>query len=391
MILDRGTSGRRGWWLAFCGVVLTLACATWGIWSRARADTALRQVTAAAAVQTVSVAIAEAAPAEEEIALPGTVQAIVETRVYARTSGYLKRWHSDIGERVKAGDVLAEIDSPEIDRQLRQAKAELLTAQANDRAAQATARRVRALLPTESVSAEQDDQASNDAAAKSALVASNEANVERLHQLVGFEKVVAPYDGVVTARETDVGDLINAGSGVGVELFRVADTRRLRIYVQVPQNYAPRIKPGVPVELWLPEYPGRAFPATLVRTASALDPAARTLLVELQTDNAKGDMLAGGYTDVHFKLAVADRGVRVPASALLFRAEGLRVASVNPDGRVAVRKISLGRDFGANVEVLTGVSTGDAIILNPPASLVTGDTVRVSKEGAQNGKDGAKP
>jgi RND family efflux transporter MFP subunit len=380
---------RRGWWLAVFGAVLALGCATWGIWSRARADTVLRQVTDEAAVQTVAVAIAEAAPAEEEVVLPGTVQAIVDTRIYARTSGYLKRWSSDIGARVKVGDVLAEIDSPEIDRQLRQARAELLTARANDRVAQATAQRVHVLLPTQSVSAEQDDQSSSDAAAKAALVASNEANVERLEQLVGFEKVIAPYDGIVTARETDVGALINAGSGTGVELFRMADTRRLRIYVQVPQSYAPRIKPGVPVELKVPEYPGRAFVATLVRTASALDPDARTLLVELQIDNTKGELLPGGYTDVHFKLPVTGRGVRIPASALLFRAEGLRVASVTANGQVALREITLGRDFGANVEILTGVTPGEAIILNPPASLITGATVRV-RDDTHNTKEGVR-
>jgi RND family efflux transporter MFP subunit len=333
-----------------------------------------------AAVLTVAVAVAQAAPSEEEIVLPGTVQAEYETPIYARTSGYVKRWYTDIGAQVKAGGLLAEIDSPEVDRQLRQARADLLTAKANYRVAEATARRVHALLPTESVSAQDEDQASSDAAAKAALVTSNEANVERLEQLVGFERVVAPYDGIVTARETDVGALINAGSGSGPELFRVADLRKLRIYVQVPQSYAPRIRPRVGVDLRFPEYPGRAFEAKLVRTANAMEPRARTLLVELEADNANGELLPGGYTDVHFKLPGPDQGVRVAANALLFRAEGPRIATVGPDGHVLLHEITLGRDFGTLIEVATGLNAGDRVILNPPASLQPGTLVQVQKD-----------
>lgn len=366
--------------LLLCGAALAVVAASWGIWSRQHAEAALEQATDAGAVPTVAVALAAAGPAEEEIVLPGTVQAEYDTPIYARTSGYVKRWYTDIGAPVKAGDLLAEIDSPEVDRQLRQARADLLTAEANNRVAQATARRVRALLPTQSVSAQQDDQASSDAAAKAALVASNQANVERLEQLVGFERVVAPYDGIVTARETDVGNLINAGSGSGPELFRVADTRKLRIYVQVPQSYAPTIKPGVAVDLRFPEYPGRSFAAQLVRSANALEPSARTLLVELEADNAKGELFPGGYTDVHFKLPVAERGVRVAANTLLFRAEGPRIATVGADGRAVLHEITLGRDFGATIEVPTGLAPGDAVILNPPASLATGTVVHVRKD-----------
>lgn len=362
------------------GLVLALCLAAAGIWSRHEAQAALVLSTEDAAVPTVAVALAQPAPAEEEIVLPGTVQAEYDTPIYARTSGYVKRWYTDIGARVKAGDLLAQIDSPEVDRQLRQARADLLTAQANHRVAKATAQRVHALLPTESVSAQDDDQASSDAAAKAALVASNQANVERLEQLVGFERVVAPYAGIVTARETDVGDLINAGSGSGPELFRVADLRKLRIYVQVPQSYAPRIRPGVAVDLRFPEYPGRTFDVKLVRTANAIEPRARTLLVELEADNAQGELLPGGYTDVHFKLPGPDRGVRVAANALLFRAEGPRIATVQADGHVVLHEITLGRDFGTLIEVATGLKTGDAIVLNPPASLQTGSVVRVHKD-----------
>jgi RND family efflux transporter MFP subunit len=382
---------KRSRFFVLCGFLLLLGLAGAGIWSRHDAETALARSTEDASVPTVTVAPAQPAPAEEDIVLPGTVQAEYDTPIYARTSGYVKRWYTDIGARVRVGELLAEIDSPEVDRQLRQARADLMTARANDRVAEATARRVRELLPTESVSAQDDDQASSDAAAKAALVASNEANVERLEQLVGFERVVAPYDGIVTARETDVGDLINAGSGNGPELFRVADLRKLRIYVQVPQSYAPRIRPGVDVDLRFPEYPGRAFDAKLVRTANAIEPRARTLLVELEADNAKGELLPGGYTDVRFKLPGLDRGVRIAANALLFRAEGPRIATVEPNGHVSLHEITLGRDFGTVIEVVTGLKAGDAVILNPPASLETGASVRVRTEDKAPGVANNRP
>jgi RND family efflux transporter MFP subunit len=282
--------------LPLCGAVLVIGAVAWGIWSRNSAEAALVKVTDDEALPTVSVITAAAGPADEALVLPGTVQAEYETPIYARTSGYVKHWYTDIGTRVKAGTLLAEIDSPEVDQQLRQARADLATANANNLIAQQTAKRVHALLPTQSVSAEQDDQATSDAAAKAALVTSAEANVERLTQLVGFERVVAPYDGVVTARKTDVGNLINAGSGSGPELFRVADTSKLRIYVQVPQSYAALVKPGVTAALQFPEYPGRTFPANFTRSADAINPNARTLLVELEADNASGELFPGGYT-----------------------------------------------------------------------------------------------
>jgi RND family efflux transporter MFP subunit len=374
----------------FGALLVVLALAAGGIWSRHRAEAALAKSTSDSSLLTVAVVAAEPAPEEENILLPGTVQAEYDTPIYARTSGYVKKWYTDIGAQVKAGDLLAEIDSPEVDRQLRAARAELLTAKANARVAAATAERVRALLPTESVSAQDDDQASSDAAAKAALVTSNEANVERLEQLVGFERVVAPYDGVVTARETDVGNLINAGSGNGPELFRVADIRKLRVYVQVPQTYAPRVRPGVQVGLHFPEYPGRTFDAKLVRTANAIEPRARTLLVELEEDNANGELLPGGYTDVEFRLPGPGTGVRVGANALLFRAEGPRIATVGADGRVVLHEITLGRDFGQLIEVSTGLRAGDEVVLNPPASLETGTLVRaVRKEDGAAGVETA--
>ncbi len=366
--------------ILLCGAAIAAGTASFGIWSRHSADAAVARVTEDAALPVVAAVVAQPGPAEEEVILPGTVQAAIDTPIYARTSGYIKRWYTDIGAHVKAGDLLAEIDTPELNQQLRQARADLQTAEANNRVAQATAKRVRALLPTQSVSAEQDDQASNDASAKAALVASNEANVKRLEELVAFERVVAPYDGIVTARETDVGNLINAGSGAGAELFRVADTRKLRIYVQVPQSYATRVKPGVGVALSFPEFPGRSFEAKLVRTADAIEPRARTLLAELEADNAKGELLSGGYVDVRFTLPVSTRGVRVSPNALLFRAEGPRIASVDAEGRTTLHEVTLGRDFGTSVEVLTGVTPGEKVILNPPASLQSGALVKVKAD-----------
>ncbi|MET1026071.1 MAG: efflux RND transporter periplasmic adaptor subunit, partial [Dongiaceae bacterium] len=348
--------------IVFLGIAVAVGIAGWGIRSRLGTEAALAKTTDEEAELTVSVATAEAGPAEEDIVLPGTVEAEFETPIYARTNGYLKQWYVDIGAHVKAGTLLAVIDSPEVDQQLRQAQADLLTARANSRIAQLTQKRIHALLPQQFASAERDDQATSDADAKAATVISNQANVERLTQLVGFERVVAPYDGVVTARETDVGNLINAGSGSGLELFRIADTSKLRIYVDVPQTYAPAVRPGIYVELHFPEYPDRAFPAKFVRSAEALNPQTRTLQVELETDNAKGELFPGGYTDVRFKLPIPNRGARISANALLFRAEGLRVASVAKNGHVTLHPVKLGRDFGTTVEILTGIAPGDTII-----------------------------
>lgn len=368
-------AGHARLWLAL--LLLLAACAAlWGIVSRIRAEQALRRATDAAAEPFVAVMRAQAGPGFEAVSLPGTLSAAYDTPIYARTSGYVKRWYTDIGTRVTAGQVLAEIESPEIDQELRQAQADLMTARASDMLAQATARRVRALLPTRSVSAQQNDQAASDAAARAAAVASNQANVRRLEQLVRFEKVLAPYDGIVTARETDNGSLIDAGSGGGPELFRVADISWLRVYVQVPQAYAPTIRPGLAAELRLPEYPGRVFAATLTRTANALQPGPRTLLAQLRADNPRGELLPGGYAQVRLVLPVPDRGVRIPANALLFRAEGLRVATLAPDGRARLHAVTMGRDFGTSVEILTGIAPGDQVVLNPPAALTDGQPVR---------------
>jgi RND family efflux transporter MFP subunit len=390
MPIDRGTKPARGrgWWIGAGALTLALVLAAWGILSRMQAEAALRTSTEKEAIPTVIVARPQAGPPINEIVLPGSVKAILETPIYARTSGYVKAWKTDIGTPVKAGQLLAEIDSPEVDQQLRQAQADLKTAQANAAVAQSTAKRVADLVATQSVSRQEGEDRAAAASATASLVTSNQANVERLRQLIGFEKVVAPYAGVITARETDVGNLINAGSGVGAELFRIADLSRLRVYVQVPESYAADVKTGAVAELHFSEHPGQAFPAAVTRTAHALDPQSRTLLVELDVDNKTGALFPGSFAEVHFKLPAGNRGVRLSGNTLLFRAEGLRVATVDAAGKVQLKAIILGRDFGATVEVVQGVSPADQVILNPPASLDTGDQVHAV---AAKPPAGAKP
>ncbi len=377
----------RSWRLGgLCFAALLVILALWGIFSRIHAESALQKETDDQAIPTVNVIAAKASPTSEELVLPGNVQANFDTGVYARTSGYVKRWYTDIGTPVKAGQLLADIDTPEVDDQLRQAEADLATAQANSLLADSTAKRWKALLVTDSVSKQEAEEKIGDAAAKAAMVASAKANVSRLRQLETFKHVVAPFDGVVTARETDIGALINAGSGVGPELFRVADKTKLRVYIQVPQTYAPVVAPGVLVQLAFAEHPGQVFEARAVRTAEALDPTARTLLVELEADNAKGELLPGGLTEVHIKLPATSPSVRLPASALLFRAEGLRVATLESNGHAVLHPVTMGRDFGKEVEILNGIEAGQSVILNPPDSLVSDEPVRVAPDQTANDK-----
>jgi RND family efflux transporter MFP subunit len=375
---------KRWKWAAIIGGALLIVLAAWGIISRTVEEHRLQKETDDQAVPTVNIVQAKKSPDSEDLVLPGNVQANFEAAVYARTSGYIKQWYTDIGTPVKAGQLMADIDTPEVDDQLRQAEADLGTAQANSALADSTARRWKALLATDSVSKQETDEKIGDAQAKTAMVASAKANLARLQQLEGFKHVVAPFDGVVTARETDIGALINAGSGQGPELFRVADKSKLRIYIQVPQNYASIFVQGTVVKLVFAEHPGQTFDARMARTAQALDPASRTLLVQLETDNAKGDLLPGGLTEVHLKSLAGNPSVRLPASALMFRAEGLRVATFD-NGHAKLHPISIGRDFGKEVEILTGIDAGQNVILDPPDSLIDDEEVRVAKNDDQNG------
>jgi RND family efflux transporter MFP subunit len=359
-------------------LIAALILAAVGIISRVTARSALGRETARDALPTVRTISAERTNVGEELVLPGSVQAFVEAPIYARTSGYLKTWSTDIGATVKKGELLAEIETPEVDQQLTQAQAELETARANENLSISTNKRWQELLSTESVSKQDADEKAGDAAAKKAAVASAAANVARLHDLESFKRVVAPFDGVVTARHTDIGALINAGQSAGSELFRIADTDKLRIYVQVPEAYASATKPGLAAELRFAEQPGKQFMAQTVRTSNALDPSLRTLQVELQLDNADHAMFPGAYAEVHFKLAGNAESLRLPANTVLFRSAGLQVAIVDGTQHIHLKKIVQGRDFGSTIEVLSGIDASDKVVINPPDSLTDGVAVRVA-------------
>ena len=359
-------------------VIVALVTAGWGIVSRARAASHLRQWTEDRARPTVSLIELVRADSDKELVLPGTLRAYIDAPIYARVSGYLKRWHVDIGAHVKAGQVLAEIETPELDQQLLQAQADLATSRANERLSQTTTARWAKMLASDSVPQQEADEKAGDYEAKKAIVAAAEANVERLRATASFKKIVAPFDGVVTARRTDVGALINAGAGAGQELFRVADTRKARIYVDVPQTYAGELHVGTQAVLRLPERPGDGSSAVVTDTSASISENSRTMLVQLVADNADGALLPGSYVDVTFKLAVQPGILRLPISALLFRRRGLEVATLGPGDRVAMKKVALGRDYGTEVEVVTGLTSSDRVIDSPPDSLADGDRVRLA-------------
>jgi RND family efflux transporter MFP subunit len=358
-------------------LVMAVALVTWGEAHRLMARNALRQ--RAAVDSTLAVATVRPTHSEEgeKLVLPGTVQAYIESPIYARTSGYLKSWYTDIGSTVRKGQLLAEIDTPEVDQQLAQAVADLATARANEALSNTTDKRWRGLLATESVSQQDADEKAGDAAAKRATAASSAANVSRLRELESFKRVVAPFDGVVTARNTDIGALINAGQSVGSELFRVADTSKLRIYVRVPEPYAGAAQPGVRAELRFSEQAGKSYTATTVRTSNALDPTLRTLQVELELDNARHEIFPGAYAEVHFSLPGNAHSLRLPATTVLFRAPGPQVATVDSHNRVQLKSIVQGRDFGGSIEVLAGLDDGDQVVVNPPDSIINGVFVHV--------------
>jgi RND family efflux transporter MFP subunit len=366
------------------GVALTavVVLVTWGEAHRLMARNALRRSAAAESTLTVVTVRPTRADGAENLVLPGTVQAYSESPIYARTSGYLKSWYTDIGTTVRKGELLAEIDTPEVDQQLAQAVADLATARANEALSNTTDKRWQALLATESVSQQDADEKAGDAAAKRATAAAAAANVSRLRELESFKRVVAPFDGVITARNTDIGALINAGQSTGSELFRVADTRKLRIYVQVPEPYAGAVQPGVHAELKFSEQPGKAYTATTVRTSNALNPALRTLQVELELDNARHEIFPGAYAEVHFKLPGNGHSLRLPATTVLFRAPGPQVATVDSHQRIQLKSIVQGRDFGSSIEVLAGVDAGDQVVVNPPDSIIGGVSVRVRSSAA---------
>jgi RND family efflux transporter MFP subunit len=351
-----------------------------GIKSRTTATAQLVEATDASAIPTVVVTYPKANAPAEEVVLPGNTQAFTDTPIYARTNGYLKRWYFDIGAHVKAGQLLADIETPEVDQQLEQARADRATADANYELSKTTAERWQFLLKSDSVSKQETDEKIGDLNAKKATVDAMTSNVHRLEEMKGFERVYAPFTGVVTARSIDVGSLINAGAGTPArELFHMAAIQTLRVYVNVPELYSRAAKPGATATLTLDECPDRVFHGRLVRNSNAIDPNARTLLVEVDVDNPTGELLPGAYVSVHLKLPSKVQTVTIPSNALLFRQEGLRAAIVR-DGKALLVPIKIGRDYGHSVEVVTGLRADEPVILNPADSLISGTPVHVKQQ-----------
>jgi RND family efflux transporter MFP subunit len=374
------------------GALLAIAAALLaiGIVPRLHASTELSQQVAAQRETIVDAVRPKPAPASQELLLPGSVMPYADASIYARTSGYVRHWYADIGTKVRAGQTLADIETPELDAQLQQARADVATAKANYAFANSTARRWQTMLQTQSVSQQDADSKTSDSAAKLAALASAQANVARLSELVSYENVTAPFDGVVTVRNVDVGALVTSGGSPGLasapgELFHVEQTDRLRVYVNVPQDDAGSVTAGTQVYLTTQQYPGRSFAATVARSADAIDSVSRTLRVEIDVDNRDGALLPGAYAQVHLALRAQHPALELPVSALLFRPDGVTVAVIGQDGRAHLRKVTIGRDFGTYVEIATGVTSTDQVIDNPGDALADGQPVRVAAAAARHG------
>ncbi len=352
-----------------------------GIITRVTADRSVAAWTDTNALPVVSVINLGQAGKAGDLTLPGNVQAYNSAPIYARVSGYLKKWYVDIGAKVKAGQLLAEIDIPDQDQQLAQARADLNTAIANQKLSAQTAKRWNALAKSNAAAPQDVDEKNADLAAKTAAVASAQANVARLRDLTEFEHLTAPFDGTVTSRSVDVGSLVTVGTGTpgATPLFTVSDTTKLRIYVNVPQNYSAMIAPGMTAKFTVPEYPGETFTAALAANAEAVDPTTGTVLVQLRADNAQGKLKPGDYAQVRFDLPATANAIRLPASALIFNDDGTAVAVVGPGNRVSVKPVTILRDYGTSVEIASGVTRQDRVIDNPPDALKPGDEVRVAK------------
>jgi len=373
-----GKGARKSWLVLIVALVLVGALLVSGIWSRVKARTTLKAETAQVALTAVSVVSPKQTAPAEEIVLPGNVQPFITSPIYARTNGYLKKWYVDIGGRVKQGQLLAVIETPEVDQQLQQARSNLLTARANLELASITKSRYQGLLKSNAVSQQDVDNAVGTYNANKAIVEADQAAVDQFAALVSFEKIYAPFDGIVTARNTDIGDLINSGSGGGVktDLFHIAQPGKLRVYVNVPEEYSQGIKVGMTADLSLAEFPGRRFRGKLVRTADAITVTTRTLLIEIDVDNPTGTLLTGSYTEVHLAVPTQTSTLLLPVNTLLFRSEGLRVGIVK-DGKVVLTAVTPGHDFGNQIEIVSGLKPDDQVIINPPDSIITGQQVQI--------------
>jgi len=386
--VDTKKSLHRNGWIPGVAVLLIFGgVLAYGIFSRMRAGTTLRTETNTLAIPTVSVVTPQRSAPTQEITLPGNVQPFITSPIFSRTNGYLKAWHFDIGAHVKKGDLLAEIETPEVDQQLRQSRSNLATAEANLRLAEITKNRYLDLLKTNAVSQQDADNAVGTFNANNAIVEANQANVKQLETLQSFEKIYAPFDGIITARNTDIGDLINSGSNgnAKTDLFHISQPGVLRVYVNVPEEYSQLAKPGLTATLTLAEFPGRTFMGKLVRTADSINNTTRTLLSEVDVNNPTGQLLSGSFAEVHFKVPTEVSTFIIPVDTLLFRAEGLRVAVVK-DGKAELVPVMPGHDFGETMEIVSGLKGNEAIIENPPDSIVAGEQVQIAPQTAERGK-----
>ncbi|MGF6602660.1 membrane fusion protein (multidrug efflux system) [Paraburkholderia sp. GAS448] len=375
-------------------VAVAAALLVVGIVPRLYASTALTEQVAAQSALNVAVVTPSHAPASQELLLPGSVMPYADASIYARTSGYIQHWYTDIGAKVTAGQTLAVIETPELDAQLKQARADEASAQANYNYANSTAQRWQQMLQTQSVSQQDADTKTSDMQAKRAMLESAQANVARLSEMVSYEKVTAPFDGVITSRNVDVGALVTAGGSPGLaampgELFHVEQTATLRIFVNVPQDDASYVTPGTQVYLTTQQYPGRQFPAKVTRSADAIDPVSRTLRVEIDVDNHDGALMPGAYAQVHLALLTSRPALDLPVSALLFRPDGVTVALVSNDNKVQLKNVTIGRDFGTYVEIATGIAATDRVINNPGDSISAGEPVRIAAPAATSAPSAA--
>ena len=367
--------------LKLVGIIVLLAAAgivTTGIFTRVHARQEMTAWSAAQAIPTVVAYTPGHQGATQPLVLPGHLSAFVNAPIYARVPGYLHAWYADIGAHVKAGQLLGLIDTPDLDQQLLQAKADLQDAQANEKLAASTAKRWTEMLKQDSVSQQSTDEKTGDLTARQAQVAAAQANVNRLEALESFKRITAPFDGIVTARNTDIGALIDPGGGEGRALFTVSDAKQLRVYVNVPQSDAAAIKPGMTATLTVPERPGMKFEAKLVDTDDSITASSGTLLVQLEVDNQNGLLIPGGYTDVHFAMPTNPHALLIPASSLIFRQSGLQVAVVGKDNRAVLKPVTIATDLGTQVEIGTGLDASDRVIDNPPDSIANGDAVRLA-------------
>src|SRR5260221_10730015 len=376
--MGAGKHSRKSWLLLAIVVIVVGGLLASGIWSRVKARTTLNAETAQVALTAVSVVSPKQTAPAEEIILPGNVQPFITSPIYARTNGYLKKWYFDIGAHVKQGQLLAVIQTPEVDQQLQQARSNLLTAQANLELASITKNRYQGLLKSNAVAQQDADNAVGTYNANAAIVEADKAAVEQYSALVSFERIYAPFDGVITARNTDIGDLINSGSSSNVktDLFHIAQPGKLRVYVNVPEEYSRGVKVGMIADLGLAEFPDRKFKGKLVRTAEDINVTTRTLLIEIDVDNPTGTLLTGSYAEGHLAVPTQASTFLIPVNALLFRSEGLRVGIVK-DGKVALTAVTPGHDFGNQIEIISGLKPDDQVIVNPPDSIITGQQVQI--------------